>query len=311
MMTDRDDIPCTLCPRACGISRRTASGFCGAGERLEVASVCLHRGEEPPLNPIVNVFFNHCNLQCIYCQNWQISIASRPVAADESVASLADRICSLFPEDEASPAPTPSAPLLGLVTAAHYADRIPALIDELHRRGFTPTVVYNSGGYESVDTLRRLEGLVDVYLPDFKYMDSGLALAYSHAVDYPEVAQAALREMKRQVGTGLKVDDNGRAYRGLIVRHLVLPGAVDNSLCCLDWLADEFPFGLHLSLMAQYFPPRPGLPAPLDRTLTADEYATVVEHAAALGLDGGWIQELEANNNYRPDFDRTQSPFEL
>ena len=285
---------CRLCPRACGVSRLEARGFCGADEGMEIATVCVHRGEEPPLNPIVNVFFAHCNLLCIYCQNWQISSAD--ATGDRCTTdALADRIGALLPQ---------SGGMLGLVTAAHYADHIPALIDTLHRRGLYPTVVYNSSGYESVATLRSLEGLVDIYLPDFKYMDSSLAAAYSHAPDYPEVAQAALREMQRQVGTTLKTDDEGRAYRGLIVRHLVLPGATDNSLRCLDWLADEFaPFShLRLSLMAQYYPPRTGLPSPLDRTLTGEEYSQVVTHAELLGLTDGWIQEMDARDNYRPDF---------
>ncbi len=290
---------CLLCPRKCGVDRSVATGFCGAASKMEVASVCVHRGEEPPLNPIVNVFFAHCNLQCTYCQNWQISKVEDGKWNEESVEGLAERICALLPKEDG---------MLGLVTAAHYADRIPELLDAVHRRGFFPVVVYNSGGYESVETLRKLEGLVDVYLPDFKYMDAALAQAYSHAADYPEAAQAAIREMRRQVGGGLKVDDNGRAYRGLIVRHLVLPGAVDNSLRCLEWLADEFPLGLHLSLMAQYYPPRPGLPAPLDRTLTAEEYALVTTRAEALGLTDGWVQELEASDNYRPDFE-SQTPF--
>ena len=296
---------CTLCPRRCGALRSAAQGFCGAPEDLEVATVCVHRGEEPPLNPIVNVFFAHCNLQCIYCQNWQIS-GREGSGERHTAASLADRIASQFAQ-----LPAQSQLMLGLVTAAHYADRMAVLVEELHRRGCTPTVVYNSGGYESVETLRCLEGLVDVYLPDLKYMDGALAARYSHAADYPEVAAAALREMKRQVGGGLMVDDEGRAYRGMIVRHLVLPGATDNSLQCLEWLADHFnPFTLHLSLMAQYFPPRQGLPAPLDRTLTAEEYATVTDRAAALGFTEGWVQELEARDNYRPDFDRKDNPFE-
>ena len=295
-------VRCQLCPRQCGVDRAVAAGFCGASSEVEVSAVCLHRGEEPPLNPIVNVFFTHCNLQCVYCQNWQISQGERLEVRGEryAVDNLADRICALLPE---------SGGMLGFVTAAHYADRLPALLAAVRERGFAPTVVYNSGGYESEETLRGLEGLVDVYLPDFKYMDSALAQAYSHAGDYPAVAQATLREMRRQVGGGLKVDADGRAYRGLIVRHLVLPGAVDNSLRCLDWLADEFPFGLHLSLMAQYFPPRPGLPSPLDRCVTAEEYGAVVAHAEALGLTDGWIQELEARDNYRPDFDNADNPF--
>ena len=301
---------CTLCPRACGADRRGKYGFCGAGNMPEVASVCLHRGEEPPLNPIVNVFFAHCNLQCIYCQNWQISGAERGKWQAESVESLADRICRLV----AVQWPSATGFLLGLVTAAHYADHIPALLKAIRTRGLEPTVVYNSSGYESLATLRGLEGLVDIYLPDFKYMDTALAGAYSHAPDYPEVAQAAVCEMIRQVGTGLKTSD-GYAYRGLIVRHLVLPGHVDNSLRVLDTLADissrhSVLRPIHLSLMAQYYPPRPGLPAPLDRCVTPDEYAAVTAHAAELGLTEGWQQELDATANYRPDFTLTDNPFE-
>ena len=299
---------CRLCPRGCGVDRATGGGFCGAADTLEVASVCVHRGEEPPLNPIVNVFFAHCNLQCIYCQNWQISGKGErfKVKGERySTESLADLIVSHL-----SPLTSHHSPLLGLVTASHYAHHIPALIDAVHQRGFTPTVVYNSSGYESVETLRSLEGLVDIYLPDFKYMDAGIAKAYSHAPDYPDIASAALKEMIRQVGKGLKVDGNGTAYRGLIVRHLVLPGHVDNSLAVLDHLADLVPFGLHLSLMAQYFPPKPDLPAPLDRSVTADEYAVVVARAEELGLTDGWIQELAARDNYRPDFSITGNPFE-
>ena len=299
---------CRLCPRGCGVDRTTGGGFCGAADTLEVASVCVHRGEEPPLNPIVNVFFAHCNLQCIYCQNWQISGKGERLKVKGeryTIETLADLIVSHL-----SPLTSHLSPLLGLVTASHYAHHIPALLDAVHQRGFTPTVVYNSSGYESVETLRSLEGLVDIYLPDFKYMDAGIAKAYSHAPDYPDIASAALREMIRQVGKGLKVDGNGTAYRGLIVRHLVLPGHVDNSLAVLDHLADLVPFGLHLSLMAQYFPPKPDLPAPLDRSVTADEYAVVVARAEELGLTDGWIQELEARDNYRPDF-TNENPFEI
>ena len=299
---------CRLCPRGCGVDRTTGGGFCGAADTLEVASVCVHRGEEPPLNPIVNVFFAHCNLQCIYCQNWQISGKGERLKVKGeryTIETLADLIVSHL-----SPLTSHLSPLLGLVTASHYAHHIPTLLDAVHQRGFTPTVVYNSSGYESVETLRSLEGLVDIYLPDFKYMDTGIAKAYSHAPDYPDIASAALKEMIRQVGKGLKVDGNGTAYRGLIVRHLVLPGHVDNSLAVLDHLADLVPFGLHLSLMAQYFPPKPDLPAPLDRSVTANEYAVVVARAEELGLTDGWIQELAARDNYRPDFSITGNPFE-
>ena len=306
---------CSLCPRHCCVRRKEERGFCGADDALEVSSVCVHRGEEPPLNPIVNVFFTHCNLQCIYCQNWQISgkCGSLKVKGERySVDTLADAITShLWLHKVADHSSPLTSNIIGFVTAAHYADQLPAIVEAVRQRGYEPTVVYNSGGYESVETLRSLEGLVDVYLPDLKYMDSGLAARYSHAADYPEVAAAALMEMKRQVGGGLITGDDGIACRGMIVRHLVLPGATDNSLQCLEWLADHFnPFTLHLSLMAQYFPPRTGLPAPLDRTLTADEYAAVTARAEELGFTEGWVQELEARNNYRPDFDKKDNPFE-
>ena len=193
---------CTLCPRRCAVR----GAVCGAPDDLEVAAICTHTGEEPPLNPIVNVFFAHCSLHCIFCQNNDISAAevNPEFIHYRTTDQVADQICLQLEKQESS--------LLGFVTPTHYANRIPDILDAIHRHGATPTVVYNSSGYESVDTLRSLEGLVDIYLPDFKYMDSALASLCSHAPDYPEVAQAAIREMIRQVGTGLKLDENGAAY---------------------------------------------------------------------------------------------------
>lgn len=288
-------------------------GFCGMPWEPWAASVCIHRGEEPPLNPIVNIFFDGCNLQCIYCQNWQISRPQRPhpqslSCEERGVDSIVDDICRLLPSPPGRGAGGEA--LLGFVTAAHYPEAVPAIVGALRDRGYAPTVVYNSSGYESVDTLRSLEGLVDIYLPDLKYMDPTLAAEYSHAPDYPEVAADAIREMRRQVGATLKVGDDGMAYRGLMVRHLVLPGAADNTRRCLDWLADAMPATVTLSLMAQYFPPRTGLPAPLDRTLRPDEYDEALRYAAQLGFCNIYAQELAAQTNYRPDFGRDGHPFE-
>lgn len=301
MSVERRERQCRLCPRQCGVR----PGFCGAPEELCVSAICLHRGEEPPIageSGIVNIFFAHCNLHCVFCQNNTIS--SRTV--DESlvhytsVKAVVDRVAELLPL---------SSGLLGFVTAAHYADRIPEIMDGLAARGLHPTVVYNSSGYESVETLRGLEGIVDIYLPDLKYMQSDLAEAYSHAADYPEVASKSLLEMKRQVGSGLKVMD-GTAFRGMIVRHLVLPGHIDNSIDCLDWLADHMSMNLYISLMAQYYPPSPTLPSPLDRTLTEEEYRSVVDHYNELGFFNGWLQELSSESHYRPDFTNKDNPFE-
>ncbi|MBR4230376.1 MAG: radical SAM protein [Bacteroidales bacterium] len=289
---------CSICPRRCGVPR--GEGFCGMPPEPVVASVCLHRGEEPPLNPIVNIFFSGCNLQCVYCQNWQISGRSSAVGSPMGVDDIADRVCRLA---------TSGAPLLGFVTAAHYIQYVRPVVEALHRRGVEPVVVYNSGGYESAEALRSLEGVVDIYLPDLKYMDPELASACSHAPDYPEVAAAAIGEMVRQVGRGLKVDDDGVAYRGILVRHLVLPGALENTRRCLDWLADEC--GIRsLSLMAQYFPPRAGLAPPLDRTVTAAEYSEALDHASQAGFADIYTQELSSQTNYRPDFTHGQNPFE-
>ena len=295
---------CTLCPRRCRADRTTSRGFCGAGASPEAAVVCLHTGEEPPLvqgrdaahHGVVNLFFAHCNLQCTYCQNGDISAPHVDAALVRytSLEGIADAIAQLLPS---------SSGILGLVTATHYAHLIAPLLAALRERGATPTVLYNSSGYETVETLRSLEGLVDIYLPDYKYSDAQLAARYSHAADYPEVAAEALQEMIRQVGSGLKTDEDGTAYRGIIVRHLVLPGHVDNSIRALDTLSSLTPFGgaLHVSLMAQYYPPTPTLPPPLDRTVYPEEYRRVVEHYDSLGFDG-WAQELCAHDTYRPHF---------
>ena len=308
---------CAICPRRCNLPR--GEGFCGAPWEPQVASVCLHRGEEPPLNPIVNIFFSGCNLQCIYCQNWQISdkgerlkVKGESYSVETLVDAIAFHLWLHKVADHSSPFTSHfSTPLLGFVTAAHYVHLVRPIVEAL-REKTTPnfTVVYNSSSYESVEALRSLEGVVDIYLPDLKYMDSALAARYSHAPDYPAVAAAAIAEMRRQVGATLKVDDSGTAYRGLLVRHLVLPGALDNTRRCLEWLADNLPPTLSLSLMAQYFPPRPGLPAPLDRTLTPAEYDEALAIADRLGFLNVYTQQLDSTANYRPDFQRGGHPFE-
>ncbi|MBP5645158.1 MAG: hypothetical protein J6W95_04445 [Bacteroidales bacterium] len=344
---------CTLCPRGCGVDRAVVQGFCRAGREPEIAAVCAHRGEEPPISGrrgICNVFFAHCNLQCVYCQNWQITRETEAGLTHSSV-SRADSSPNLGEQPEIQLAPDPaednatnrashSSPklgevpegrrsvlidriasvlqetenILGFVTPTHYADSIPPIVEELHRRGMHPVTVYNSSGYETVETLRMLEPYIDVYLPDFKYADPGIAARYSHAPDYPERALAALREMYRQKGSSLITEplpgadgEEEIAVSGIIVRHLVLPGCVDNSIKVLDAIAD-LSMNLHVSLMAQYYPPRPGLPDQLNRTLKADEYDTVVNHFHATGLHNGWLQELSAQTTFRPDFS-SSTPF--
>lgn len=294
---------CTRCPHHCATNRVEPLGFCRAGLLPEAATICVHRGEEPPLcgeRGICNVFFAHCNLQCVYCQNRDISRGDLSPALSPrfvGVEAIVEGIAALLPATEN---------IVGLVSPTHYADSVPDIVEGLHARGLFPTIVYNTGGYDSVETLRALAPYVDIYLPDFKYSDPNLALRYSHAADYPQVALAALREMYNQKGSSLPTDEHGLAYRGIIVRHLVLPGQVENSLGVLDTLAD-LSTNLHVALMAQYFPPCQGLPDELNRTLTREEYDQVTDHFYHVGLFRGWVQELDAEACYRPDFTRQEA----
>lgn len=261
----------------------------------------MHKGEEPPLcgeKGICNVFFAHCNLQCVYCQNSAISYSN--VDCDiryKGVDAIVEGIAEVLKETEN---------IVGFVTPSHYANHIPAIVEGLHQRGLYPTTVYNTGGYDTVETLQMLAPFIDIYLPDLKYMDSQLALRYSHAEDYPKVALRALKEMYNQKGSSLPTDDRDLAYRGIIIRHLVLPGQVENSLRVLDEIAD-ISTNLHVALMAQYFPPKEGLPDELNRTLNAEEYDQVVDHFYNIGLHRGWVQDLEAQQCYRPDFSNKDS----
>jgi len=291
-----------MCPRGCRTFRHTKSGYCRSGIGLEIASICLHRGEEPPLGGETgnaNVFFYHCNLQCQYCQNHQISRQETPAKtlslerAVTAIAAILDR----------------GVKLLGFVSPAHMVLQMRRIIEALHRTGRRPRVVYNTNAYDRVDTLRQLEDLVDIYLPDFKYADPDLAKQWSDADDYPRLGLAAIREMARQKGALLRLDDTGLAENGLIIRHLVLPGAVENSLQVLRTIAENFSPRVHLSLMAQYRPADLLLQPPLDRRISPEEYQTVIEEMDRLGFENGWVQGLDSPDHFHPDFFRDH-PFE-
>lgn len=274
----------------------------------------MHKGEEPPISGgkgICNVFFAHCNLQCIFCQNYEISRAGVDAGKIyfRSLDEVVERIAEVLPTTEN---------MLGLVSASHYAHLVAPLMEALHRRGLTPTVVWNSNGYESVETLRMIAPYIDVYLPDFKYMDADVSRRYSNAADYPAVAQKALLEMRCQMGSALHCDETGLAFRGIIVRHLVLPGQVDNSLRCLDWLAEEMGAKIMVSLMAQYYPPAVTAhtagsqqafqwPDQLGRPITQQEYDVVTDHFHQLGFRNGFMQELTAKDSFHPDFSKAQA----
>lgn len=285
---------CTLCPRSCGAERdgKTGAGFCRMPAGLRVARAALHHWEEPPIsgkNGAGTVFFSGCTLRCSYCQNGDISAGGR--GRDITPERLREIYFELLGQ---------GAHNIELVTPTHF---LPWILPSLEPKLPVP-VVYNCGGYERVETLRLLEGKVDVYLPDLKFAEPGLAKALCGAEDYFPVAARAIDEMLRQVGPPVYGPD-GMLKRGVIIRHLVLPGQVQNSLKVLDYIADHFPKGSVLvSLMAQFVPSgRLKNTPPFDRTVTQEEYEAVVDWLYMLGLEDGFLQEPSAaTDEYLPDF---------
>ena len=285
---------CTLCPRRCGAERTETEGhgFCGMPAGLRVARAALHLWEEPPLSGTRGsgtVFFSGCTLRCCYCQNREIS------AGGFGRAVTTGRLREIFEELIAQ-----GAHNINLVTPTHF---LPWILPALEPRLPVP-VVYNCGGYESVETLRLLEGKVDVYLPDLKSADAALAARLSAAPDYFPAATAAIREMFRQ--TGPYVMEDGLLKRGVMIRHLVLPGQLDNTRRCIDWVAQTFSPGQVLfSLMSQYTP-QPGAEGPLGRHVTAGEYRSAVDYMKNCGITDGFTQErTAAREEYTPPFDLT------
>ena len=280
---------CKLCPRQCGVNRSSGqTGYCRCPDTALVAKAMIHKWEEPVLagsGGSGTVFFGGCTLGCKYCQNSKISggAVGKPVDAAQLRAIMEDLIAR-------------GAENIDLVTPTHY---LPTIIPALEPKLPVP-VVYNCGGYERVETIRALDGLVDIYLPDLKYADAALAGALSGARDYFPVATAAIREMVRQTGA---VQWNGdKVTRGTIIRHLILPGCVENSLRVLDWIGDTFaPGQVLVSLMRQYTP-MGGLPAPFDRPITDEQYDAVLSWMYLNDLHGFTQEEAAADRGFIPDF---------
>ncbi len=295
--------PCSLCPRECNADKHAGpSGYCRTSGSMSVATVFPHQGEEPVIsgkNGICNVFFPHCNLQCIYCQNHQISWNQVPeirfITTTETVIGQIEALLDR------------GITHVGFVSPSHAIRQMKAVIEGLKERGRRPIFVYNSNGYDKVETLKSLEGVIDIYLPDLKYMEGALSQAYSDAPDYPDAAKKALREMYRQKGSMLHLDENGVATSGLIIRHLILPNHIENSIACLKFIAEELSASVHLSLMGQYYPPE-GLDHPLlNRVITEAEYQAVMAAFEDLGFYRGFFQEIQSAYCYRPDFSKAQS----
>ena len=286
--------PCQLCPRLCRVDRVKQFGFCGAGENLRVALVSLHKWEEPCLvgeNGAGTIFFSHCNLKCVYCQNF--SISNGGFGADISI----ERLAEIFIEQQQR-----GAANIELVTPTHYTDKICAAIDIAKSRGLNLPIVWNSNAYENISTLELLRGRVDIFLPDLKYFDDENARIFSNAPNYFNVAAAAIKKMFELVGS--PKFDGDKMIRGVIVRHLVLPNFRRDSIKIVDWLYKTFGDDIFISLMNQYTPIfRAGEFKKISRPLTTFEYQSVVDHAAKLGVKNCFIQlGKTADKNFIPNF---------
>ena len=297
---------CSLCPRECHADRSSDRlGYCQTSVGYSISSIVAHRGEEPVIsgeNGICNVFFTRCNMQCVFCQNYQISRNHDP--RTENLIELKEVITQIETLLDQG------AHGVGFVSPSHFVPQMKVIINLLRRRGGQTVFVYNSNGYDRVETLKTLEGLINVYLPDLKYADNALAREFSDTPRYVEQSQAALEEMYRQVGHNLYLSDAGTVERGMIVRHLVLPGQVENSKRSLEFIARELSSEVWISLMAQYHPNRFVInQPPLNRKITREEYDQVLEKFEELGFENGFVQELEASDYYLPDFER-ERPFE-
>ena len=287
---------CRVCPRNCSADRLSdQKGFCRAGAEIILARAALHMWEEPCISGKEGsgaVFFSGCSLGCKFCQNGQIS------RGQIGKKVTADRLADIFLELQQQKANN-----INLVTAGHFLPQVAEAIEKSRNRGLQIPVVYNSSGYEKSEMLKLLEGLVDVYLPDFKYMDPELAEKYSYARDYPEVAKEALKEMVRQTGTP-EFDRQGIMKKGVIVRHLLLPGHVKDSRRVLEYLLSTYGKEIYISLMNQYTP----MPAMKDdprlsRKVTDREYQRLIDYGIQLGLENGFIQEGEtAKESFIPEF---------
>jgi putative pyruvate formate lyase activating enzyme len=286
---------CTLCPRNCNADRISSFGLCKAGNIPRVAKSLIHFGEEPCISGKTGsgaVFFSGCNLKCVYCQNYKISECQRGEVKTQ--AELVDLFFSLRDKGAGN---------INLVTPTPHIPSISSALLEARERGLNIPIIYNTSSYESVEALKTLDGLVDVYLPDLKYFSSECSLKCSGIPDYFEHASRAVLEMSRQVG-GAVFSGDGMISRGLVVRHLVLPGMRIDSFKILDFIRASLPDSTYVSLMAQYFPEHKakGIKG-LNRRVTTYEYESVKSHFFEIGLSHGYMQSRKsAGSEYVPDF---------
>jgi putative pyruvate formate lyase activating enzyme len=289
-------INCKLCPRNCGINRYEKVGYCKSGVEIRAARAFLHRWEEPCISGEKGsgaVFFTNCNLDCVFCQNYKISHGGH------GREITVDRLPDIFIELQEK-----GAHNINLVTPTHYIPQIREAIIKAKKIGLNLPIVYNSNAYENVEALMSLEGLIDIYLPDLKYFGNKLSIKYSKAPGYFKNASGAVLEMFRQVGVPV-FDANGIMKRGLMIRHLMLPGGLFDSKKILDWVLEKLPRSVYFNIMCQYTPLNRACEYPeINKKLNRKHYEALVDYAISNGLESGFIQEFEsANEEYVPEFD--------
>lgn len=289
---------CKICPRKCGADRENGKvGYCGVDNEFKVARAALHMWEEPCISGTRGsgtVFFAGCNLGCCYCQNAAIS------RGQSGKIITPERLVEIFFELKAQ-----GAHNINLVTPSHYAPMLVKVIEQAKTENINIPFVYNCGGYESVEMLKKLDGLVDVYMPDFKYWSNLLALRYSKAKDYRATAQVAIAEMVRQRGK-CRFDKDGMLKSGVLVRHLVLPGAYADAKKILGYLHETYGAGIYMSIMSQYTPIGTPKYAPLAKRISDAEYNAILDYASAIGIENAFVQEGEAaQESFIPAFDNT------
>jgi putative pyruvate formate lyase activating enzyme len=292
---------CILCNRRCGVNRLAGEkGYCGAGKLPEVASFCVHRGDEPVLTGSIgvgNIFPGRCNMKCVYCQNHSISQPETNTDSDwgSSAAKIAEELLQFQKR---------GCPTAGFVSPTHYAPQIFEALALAADKGFRLPIIYNTNGYDSMELLKLLDGMVDIYLPDLKYWNREYGNIYSDTPDYPQAARKAIREMHRQVGT-LRTDSSGIAERGLIIRLLVLPGGISGTGDALRFIAEELGNDVYISLMSQYYPAYKAFDyPPLARKLKPEEYSQAAAILEELGFENGWVQDpLTSPEHYLPGID--------
>jgi putative pyruvate formate lyase activating enzyme len=298
---------CDICPRSCHVNRiENEQGFCRSGQFASISSYCDHHGEEPALSGTRGsgtIFFNHCNLRCKYCQNHQISQGDNDRSQLLKSKELAAIMLHLQDDLQCHN--------INLVSPSHYVPQIVEALCHAIPAGLHIPLIYNTNGYDAPDTLKMLDGVIDIYLPDIKYSSDLQAAAFSDCSNYVETSRKAIGEMYRQAGN-LVTDRSGIAQRGLIVRHLILPNNAAGSAESLDWLANNLSKEVTVSIMAQYYPCHLAMQEPLiSRKISLQEYGRVVETVNELGLDNGWLQEMDSAEFYLPDFRRPGHPFSM